>query len=115
METKEIVHICLKHDWESAVPSGSYQPDSLVSEGFIHFSRPDQVLRVANTYYGSQKDLVLIRVAIEKLDHMLRWEESHEDVYPHLYGSLNLDAVIDVSDFFPDDDGVFRELPHLED
>ena len=114
MEIREIVHICFKQDWDGAIASGIYQPDSLRREGFIHFSRPDQVLRVANTYFVGQKDLLLIRVDTEKLDKSLRWEDSQGDIYPHLYGSLNLDAVIGVSGFSLDDDGVFRDLPHLE-
>lgn len=114
METRKIAHICLKNDWEDAISSGSYRSDSLQVEGFIHFSKPDQVLRVANTYFIGLKDLMLIWVDTKKINNLLRWEESQGDIYPHLYGSLNLDAVIDVSDFLPDDDGIFRKLPLIE-
>ena len=30
-------------------------------------------------------------------------------LYPHIYGQLNLDAIILVKDFLPNEDGVFNE------
>jgi uncharacterized protein (DUF952 family) len=41
----------------------------------------------------------------------VRWENSGTDVYPHIYGPLNLEAVVRVRDFPADEDGVYRKLP----
>ncbi len=106
-----IVHICSKQDWQAAQAAGEYRADSLVSEGFIHFSIPEQALDTANRYYSGQSDLLLIWVDPIKLGAELRWEPSSGDVYPHLYGPLNLAAVYFCAEFSPDLDGVFRELP----
>ncbi len=113
-ELKIIVHICLRDEWQVAVVSGRYQPPSLESEGFIHFSKPDQVLKVANTFYSGVCNLVLLWIKPEKLVNDLRWEKSDGEIYPHLYGPLNLDAVMTMTDFLPDRDGVYRKLPIMQ-
>ncbi len=108
-----IVHICLKKDWLSSQASGTYWTESLDSEGFIHCSRPDQVLKVANMFYKGISDLCLLWIAPEKLSAELRWESADADLFPHLYGKLNLGAVLAVSDFHADADGLFRSLPEF--
>ena len=107
METKIIHHICPRTDWQAAQENGEYRAESLDIEGFIHFSRAEQVQGTANNYYRGQQGLVLLKVVVTKLTAVLKWEDSGEDIFPHLYGPLNLDAVVDVEDFPPDPDGGF--------
>lgn len=109
----QIVHICTLGDWQAAQAAGDYRADSLEIEGFIHCSRPEQVVEVANRYYGGSTDLLLLWIDPTKLVEELRWEPSDGDVYPHLYGPLNLDAVAGISPFPPDSDGVYRSLPEM--
>ncbi len=109
-----IVHICSKDDWQAAQAAGQYRAESLESEGFIHFSRPDQAIDTANRYYAGRRDLVLLWIDPRFLTAELRWESSHGDVYPHLYGPLDLDAVVQFTPFLPDVDGIFRTLPPAE-
>jgi uncharacterized protein (DUF952 family) len=107
----QIAHICSEDDWQAAQELGEYRADSLESEGFIHFSKPGQAVDTANRYYTGRTDLMLLWVDPAKLTAELRWETSHGDVYPHLYGPLNLDAVSRASAFHPDAGGDFRSLP----
>ena len=111
----QIVHICSTEDWQSAQTVGEYWAESLESEGFIHFSRPDQAVDTANRYYAGRRDLLLLWVDSQALVAELRWEISHGDRYPHLYGPLNLEAVSRVSPFLPDYEGVFRVLMPYQD
>ena len=90
---------------------GSYRPRSVDTDGFIHLSQPDQVLKVANEFYSGVDDLILLGIDPHKLICELRWEMAEGDTFPHLYGSLNLDAVTSINKFLPDEDGVFRKLP----
>ncbi len=108
-----IVHISKRGDWLACQADSAYRASSLETEGFIHCSRPDQVLKVANMFYRDVPDLYLLWIAPHKLESELRWEAADDDVFPHLYGALNLDAVIAVSDFQPDPDGVYRLLPEI--
>jgi uncharacterized protein (DUF952 family) len=109
-----LVHICPLEDWKTAQIMGEYRALSLAAEGFIHCSRPEQIIDVANRYYAGRTDLILISISPSKLVEVLRWETSEGEIYPHLYGALNLTAVLGISTFPPDADGVFRSLPVLE-
>lgn len=109
-----IHHICSTADWQTAQEKDAYRAESLDTEGFIHFSRADQVQGTANRYYQGVQDLVLLKIEISKVSGkggvvllQLKWEKSGEDIFPHLYGPLNLDAVVEVEEFLPEADGSF--------
>jgi len=111
-----ILHIVSRSDWQQAQLQSAYVPASLRHEGFIHFSLPDQVIGTANRFYTGQTDLLLLVVDPASLRPNLRLEpplEAPESAirFPHLYGPLNLDAVIKVVDFPPDADGHWSALP----
>jgi uncharacterized protein (DUF952 family) len=111
-----ILHIVSESDWAQAQSQSAYVPDSLRHEGFIHFSLPEQVIGTANRFYTGQTDLVLLIVDPASLRHELRLElplEAPESDmrFPHLYGALNLDAVVRVVAFPPDADGHWSVLP----
>ena len=108
-----IVHICRCADWLGTQAGSAYRATSLETEGFIHCSRPDQALKVVNMFLQHIPNLCLMWISPEKLIAELRWEAVEDDQFPHLYGELNLDAVIGVLDFKPDADGVYRTLPEI--
>ena len=102
-----IFHITTAAAWEAARAAGRYAPPSLESEGFIHFSSAEQVTRVANAAFRGTPDLVLLRVATDRLTGPLRYETADDidERFPHLYGPLGLDAVVDVLPFPEGPDG----------
>lgn len=106
-----IVHICEWAAWEEAQRAREYRPASLGAEGFIHASEPGQVLGVANRFYAGKTDLLLLWIDPQRLRPELRYEQADGDLFPHIYGSLNLDAVVAIYPFPPDADGIFRQLP----
>jgi len=114
-ETREfIVHLCNRQDWEIALAAGEYRATSLDSEGFIHCSRPDQILEVANSFYRQVPDLVLLWIEPRRLTHEVRYEKPDSEAqvhYPHVYGPINLDAIHSVSNFPVHQDGYFRSIP----
>jgi uncharacterized protein (DUF952 family) len=105
-----IVHIVERRIWEQAQRAGEYRAASLASEGFIHTSRPEQVLRVANRFYRDTPDLLLLWIDPRLLQSPLHDEASDGEIYPHIYGSLNLNSVVRVGELAPDADGVYRIL-----
>jgi mutator protein MutT len=110
-----ILHITKRESWSKAQTEGIYRADTLVAEGFIHCSRPDQALKVANSLFLGQKGLVLLYIDEDRVAAEVRYEnlEGGDDLFPHIYGPLNLDAIIGVASFEPDADGGF-ELPWRE-
>ncbi len=109
---KTIFHIAFLRDWQTALENGKYSCQSLTTEGFIHFSQAEQVVATANRHYHGVSGLVLLRVNVKKLTARLKYETStNGEIYPHLFGPLNLDAVEKVVDFSPNSDGVFTNLP----
>ena len=114
-----ICHITTKNDWEKAQNEGEYKIPSLESEGFIHCSTIQQTVETANNFFRGQLNLVLLCIDENKLDAELLYEDpmpvggqkpnaSAVSKYPHVYGVINLSAVINVIDFFPDSNGEFR-------
>lgn len=107
----KIWHITERQQWEQAKLTQVYRSDSLESEGFIHCSTPQQVIKVANTLFSGQRGLVLLGIDSEKVAADIRYEEvDGTECFPHIYGHLNTEAVIEVLDFEPGVDGGF-ELP----
>ncbi|NEU72446.1 DUF952 domain-containing protein [Hassallia byssoidea VB512170] len=104
-----ILHITRREEWEKAKLAGFYRGDTLDSEGFIHCSTPTQVIKVANFRFRSQGDLVLLCIDSQKVEPEIRYE-GVEDLFPHVYGALNVDAVLGVVEFVCGEDGFF-ELP----
>lgn len=113
--TEKIYHITSSHEWESSLTVGQYVAESYEAEGFIHFSGKDQVIATANRYYRGQNGLVLLQVDVKRLAVTLKYEKAPSgEMFPHLYGPLNLDAVIKVYSFVPESNGEFVSLPELE-
>jgi uncharacterized protein (DUF952 family) len=112
-----IYHITSRSAWDAAQQRGAYEAESLHTQGFIHISRINQVLRVANAIYTGQTDLVLLEIDPTQLTEELRYEppdslisaeHQADETFPHLYGMLNLDAVTQVHEFPPNEDGTFQ-------
>jgi len=131
-----IFHITSRDAALVARENGEYRAESLTREGMIHFSDIHQVLDVADRFYADRHGLVILAVDASRLKAELKYEapvhpaEAPEnedfsrgkrlrysndpvdkpladDLFPHLYGPLNFDAVVAVYDFESDMDGKF--------
>jgi len=98
-------------DYDAAVPSGFYRPATLDADKFIHASPADQLTRVANKYYLDKKDVRLLHIDPSLVKAEIRWEPATGGLYPHIYGPLNLDAVVKVTPIFTGLDGKIRIEP----
>ncbi len=93
-----IYHIVNKINWQKAVQEGFYEAASLAAEGFIHASKIQQVAGVLERYYKDQQDLLVLHIDEHKLTSPFTYvfSTSVNDEFPHIFGRLNLDAVINV-------------------
>jgi len=113
--TEPIFHITSKASWAAAQSTGEYSPGSLASEGFIHCSKMDQILRVADSFFANHHGLVMLVIDLPQVKSETRWEagtDKADELFPHIYGPINLNAVLRVIDFEPESDGQFK-LPQM--
>ncbi|MCB8839519.1 DUF952 domain-containing protein [Aurantimonas sp. VKM B-3413] len=86
--------------WQKAEAEGVFNGAPVdEADGYIHFSTSAQVRETAAKHFSGQHGLVLVAVDPEKLGDALKWEPSRGGaLFPHLYGSLTLDAVLWMED-----------------
>lgn len=106
-----IYHITTKKELDEAQAKGEYTAPSLATEGFIHCSTAKQVAPVANAFYKGQHGLILLKIDENRIKPQVKWEApagppadgiNESDLFPHIYGAINLDAIASVLDFEPD-------------
>jgi uncharacterized protein (DUF952 family) len=112
---ENIYHILSGADWTAAQAAGEYRPESLETEGFIHCSLRGQVERVANAFYREQDDLLLLAIEKDRLQAAVRFEDLLGEGmrFPHIYGPLNLEAVVGVHAMLRNDAGDYV-LPKMD-
>ena len=93
-----IYHVVTAKNWQKSVQQGFYESESLALEGFIHTSKAEQVKGVLERYYKNVVDLLLLHIDEVKLTSTLKFElaPSVNEEFPHIYGPLNIDAVVKV-------------------
>jgi uncharacterized protein (DUF952 family) len=93
-----IYHITTPEKWAEAQVTGYYEAGSLRTEGFIHCSREEQVPGVLNRYYQGKTGLLKLVIDTVQLVPRLEYELSPStgELFPHIYGSLNISAIKEV-------------------
>ena len=108
-----IFHIARREAWAGRA-GGSYRPEMYPVDGFVHCSTEDQVVKVADIRFRGQKGLVLLCIDTDKVTAEIRHEnlEGGRELFPHIYGQINTDAVVRVAEFEPGAEGYFT-LPTM--
>lgn len=115
-----IYHLAEAEHWERALAAGSYEQSSrgltLEQVGFIHASSWEQLGPVAQRFYSSAPDrLVVLEIDIDALTEagsLVRDElgdpaDPSSPLYPHIYGPLPTSCVCRVLGASFDDRGAF--------
>ncbi len=101
-----IYHLALRHAWESAMEEGTTYRSSTIDrsldeEGFIHCSYAHQVQAVADHSYRGRTDVLLLTIDVGKVQAEIRIE----NLFPHIYGPLPIEAVVRVEPVACNEDG----------
>ena len=88
------VDAVLLHFAPPTIDIGTYQPQSLVDEGFVHLCHRQQALDVLERHFDIDNRPGLAFVLDEsRLLSPVKDEETGHGVFPHLYGELRADAI----------------------
>ena len=111
---RRIYKICPAATWREAERQGVYRGSADdARDGFIHFSASAQVAETARKHFAGQTGLLLIAVDADALGTALRWEPSrNNELFPHLYGELDLGAVAAIYEMPVRPDGT-HDIPEL--
>jgi uncharacterized protein (DUF952 family) len=109
-----LFHIATRAEWHRAIQSGVYEPDSLLTYGFVHCSTAERHATVANALFAGRQDLVLLLIDDDRLVSEVRFEgmDRRGRAFPHVYGPVELEAVFEAAPYLPGVDGRF--LAHEE-
>lgn len=84
------------------------------ADGFIHFSTSQQTRETADRHFAGQNNLVLVAVEADRLGDALKYEVSRGGaLFPHLYASLPINAVLWVKPLPLGDDGK-HQFPEMQ-
>lgn len=110
--------------WDKAQKTGEYRystiSSSLEEVGFIHATSPDQTIAMLNRRFIDRDNILLLVADLDKIDSEVKFEaplSGSPGVYPHIYGPLNVDAIIDTYTPIKNSSGRFidSELKVLQD
>jgi uncharacterized protein (DUF952 family) len=104
-------HLTPAEIWTSQQSSPTYVPEAFEADGFIHCTDgEDAVIEVGNRYYVSDpRSYVVLSIRCEDVEPPIRYEDPNR-VYPHIYGALNIDAVVAVRGVSRDAAGTFLAI-----
>ena len=88
-----------KSYWEQWEGRDHYLPRDYEQEGFIHATKGDDLLgKVADRVYATYEGELLVLVIDEaRSSSPVKYEQAKDGLlYPHIYGPLNKDAIVDV-------------------
>jgi uncharacterized protein (DUF952 family) len=111
MTTGPVYKLLTEADWAAAEASGTTATALDVADGYVHLSTNAQVRETARRYYSGQVRVRLMRFDPAALGDV-RWEKSGGgELFPHLYGALDITKAADSWWLAPGPDGalVFPE------
>lgn len=117
-----IYHMLPVATWQQQLAEEPYRPASLAAEGFIHCTGElSLLLWVANRFYRAEPgDFVILCIDEAKVQVPLQWDLADGHRFPHLYGPLNLSAVVGLlafprtpaGEFLPPDSAAITPFDH---
>jgi uncharacterized protein (DUF952 family) len=108
-QMRMIYRIAEAADWAAARQNGMFASTDLSSEGFIHCSEHNQVLRTAEKYFSGRQGLILLQIDEQALGPALKREDlgGTGEAFPHVYAAIPLAAIRAHASFSAGADGRF--------
>ncbi len=80
-----------------------------VDDGYLHLSCGSQLAETLDKHFSGVHGLMLVAVDLSRLGDAVRWEPARGgQLFPHIYGSLPIEAVTAVAPLERTADGMIR-------
>ena len=89
-----ILHSVLKKDFD--ITNKYYGEESIKRSGFIHCSDLYTYKLVAPNFRDEEEERILLVIDTDKVDAEIKWEDGGGLDFPHIYGLLNTDSIVEV-------------------
>ena len=95
-EPRYTLHLTPVEYFDALDPYKDYTPPDYEREGFIHCTDgADNLARVGNAHYrGDPRAFYVLTIDKERVHSPIKYEDAGR-IYPHVYGPLNRDAIVD--------------------
>ena len=110
-----IIYTATCEEWDKIKGQTEFKSDDFYREGFIHCSYPQQTVWVLNKHFRNQEKVILLCIDPSRIKSKWVSEDLKEngEEFPHVYGDINVDAIIEVIHIQPSKDGLFYENDEL--
>lgn len=101
---RRIYHFARADAWQAAQATGRYRPAEFDRDGFIHCATAAQIAGVVQRHLRGGGPRLKLTLDVDALGEALvyEWSDASNDLYPHLFGALPLNAVVAVEAFDPE-------------
>ena len=102
--------------FDKFAPGEDYTPPEFAEEGFIHSTDgAENMAKVANAIYKDDpREFLVLYIDKTRVTSPIKYEDP-DKIYPHIYGPLNADAIVDRRPALRRPDGTFLPMPEIED
>ncbi len=73
-----------------------YFPADYDQEGFIHCCTKDQWEHVRTSYYVGVSEIKILKIDTHNLKAVLKYEGKTAEKFPHIYGGINKEAIVEI-------------------
>ncbi|MCX7571196.1 DUF952 domain-containing protein [Tumebacillus sp. DT12] len=97
--------------WALYKDKDEYVPRDYEEEGFIHATKGDDLLaRVTKRVYAAHEgELLLLVIDESRVRSEVKYEQASDgNLYPHIYGPLNTDAIAEIREMVKGVDGLWQ-------
>ncbi len=104
-------HLVPEQIWETQMYETRYEPEGFADEGFIHCTDTiEELVAVGNRYYRADpRPFLVLAIDCELVQSRIVYEDDRR-IFPHIYGTLNTDAVLSVQQVVRSSNGDFLTM-----
>lgn len=110
-----IIYTATPEEWDKIKTQTEFKSHDYDKEEFIHCCYPNQTTWVLNKHYRNEEKVIILTIDPKLLKSKWLSEDlkGKGEEFPHVYGSINVDSIIEVFEISPSKDGLFYENDKL--